>query len=95
MEVVTTVKVSDLEALHAAIAELRLEIKELKEIEKEARAFSIQHTAEQLDVHHCTVRKFIREKKLFAKYIDGTSGKCMVPLWSITAYLKSTKNSNQ
>lgn len=94
MEGITTVKVSDLETLFSQNAQLLAEIKQLKEIEEEAKAYTIQQTADMLNVHHCTIRKFIREKKLFAKYIDGTTGKCMIPLWSIKAYLKSKENSN-
>ncbi len=95
MEDITAIRVSDLQALHAAIIELRSEIKELKEIEKEAKAYTIQETAKMLGLHYCTIRKFTIKGTLFAKYVDGKSGKCIIPLWSIIDYLKSTKNSNQ
>jgi hypothetical protein len=94
MEDITVIKVSELTAMEKLVLILLDEIRELRRIEEEAKAYTIQHTADLLEVHHCTVRKFIKEKKLFAKYIDGRSGKCMVPLWSIKAYLKSKENSN-
>ena len=94
MEGITTIKVSDLETLFNQNAQLLAEIKQLREIEEEAKAYSIQKTANMLDVHYCTVRKFVKEGKLVAKYIDGTIGKCIIPLWSIKAYLKSKENSN-
>ena len=95
MEGITTVKVSDLEALYNLNAQLLSEIRQLKQIEEDAKAYSIQKTAEMLDLHYCTVRNYVKKKILFAKYVDGTKGKCIIPLWSIKAYLKSTKNSNQ
>ena len=95
MEVVTTVKVSDLENLFNLNNQLLSEIRQLRQIEDEAKAYSIQKTADMLDLHYTTVRNFVKKGLLFAKYVDGTHGKCIIPLWSIKAYLKSKENSNQ
>lgn len=94
MEGITTVKVSDLSELFNQISELRAELKKLKEGEEQAKAYTIQQTADLLNVHYCTVRKLIIKGKLFAKFIDGVTGKCIVPLTAIKAYLQSKENSN-
>ena len=94
MEGITTIKVSDLEALFKLNSELLSEIKQLKQIEEDAKAYTIQQTADMLNVHYCTIRKMVIKGKLFSKYIDGTSGKCIIPLWAIKAFLKSKENSN-
>lgn len=95
MEVVTTVKVSDLKELFQEITALRFEIKQLQNNEDQAKAFSVQQTAEMLSLHYNSVRKLIIKQKLFAKFLDGDSGKTIIPLWSIKEYLKSKENSNQ
>ena len=94
MENVSVVKISDLTELFNQLSHLRSEIKQLKESEDDAKAYSIQQTADMLNLHYCSVRKKVIEGKLFAKYLDGHTGKCIIPLWAIKAYLKSTENSN-
>jgi hypothetical protein len=95
MESTIVVKVSDLTELFNQLSLMRSELKQLKESEEEAKAFSIQHAAKLLDLHYNSVRKLVISKKLFSKYLDGDSGKCIIPFWSIKAYLKSKENSNQ
>lgn len=94
MEDTTTVKVSDLTELLNQLSLLRSEVKQLKESEDEAKAFSIQQTANMLNLHYNSVRKLIIKGKLFSKYLAGVSGKCIIPFWAIKAYLKSKENSN-
>lgn len=94
MEGITTVKISDLTELFNQLLAMRSEIKQLKEIEQEAKAYTIQQTADMLNVHYCTVRKLIIKGKLLAKYLDGVAGKCIIPLSSIKAYLQLKEKSN-
>lgn len=94
MEGITTVKISDLTELFNQLLEMRSEIKQLKESADEAKAYTIQQTSEMLNLHYCTVRKLIIKGKLFVKYLDGATGKCIIPLSSIKTYLKSKENSN-
>lgn len=95
MEDLTTIKVSDLTELFRQLAEIRSEIKQLKERDEEVTAFSIQQAAEKLNLHYNSVRKLIIRRKLFSKFLDGDSGKAIIPFWSIKAYLRSKENSNQ
>lgn len=95
MDGITTVKVSDLTEIMNQLSLMRSEIKQLRESEDEAKAFSIQKTAEMLDLHHNSIRRLIHKGKLFAKYLDGMSGKCIIPLSSIKAFLKTIENSNK
>lgn len=94
MEVTTTVKVSDLTNLFDQFSFLRSEIKQLKESEEQLKAFSIQQTAKMLNLHYNSVRKLIISHKLFAKYLDGDTGKCIVPMWAIKEYLEVKEKSN-
>ncbi len=87
MEVTTTVKVSDLTSLFDQLSFLRTEVQQLKESEEQLKAFSIQQTAKMLSLHYNSVRKLIIKGKLFAKYLDGDTGKCIVPMWAIKNYL--------
>ena len=95
MEVTTLVKVSDLTNFFNQLFQLRSEIKQLKESEEQIKAFSIQQTAKMLNLHYNSVRKLIINGKLFAKYLDGDSGKCIVPMWAIKNYLEVKENSNE
>ncbi|MBA3683565.1 MAG: hypothetical protein H0W73_20725 [Bacteroidetes bacterium] len=95
MENLLAIKASDLTELFSQLSEIRKEIKLLKENEEEIKAYTIQKTADFLNVHHCTVRKLIIKGKLFAKFIEGSSGKTIIPYWSIKKYLNSKENSNQ
>lgn len=95
MEVTTLVKVSDLTNFFDQLFQLRSEIKQLKESEEQIKAFSIQQTAKMLNLHYNSVRKLIINGKLFAKYLDGDSGKCIVPMWAIKNYLEVKENSNE
>lgn len=95
MEDWVTVKAADLTKLFNEIAQIRSEIKELKEKEESVKAYSIQQTAELLNLHYNSVRKLIIKGKLFAKYLHEDFGKCIVPFWAIKSYLHSKENSNQ
>lgn len=95
MDGISTVKVSDLSEIFNQLTSLKNEIKQLKDREDELKAFTISQTAEMLNLHYNSVRKLIIHKKLFAKYLEGNSGKTIIPLWSIKAYLQSKENSNQ
>lgn len=88
MEVTTTVKVSDLTNFFDQISLLRSDIQQLREKEEQLKAFSIQQTADMLNLHYNSVRKLIIKGKLFAKYLDGETGKCIVPMWAIKNYLE-------
>ena len=95
MEVTTTVKVTDLTNFFDQLFLLRSEIKQLRESEEQLKAFSIQQTAKMLNLHYNSVRKLILKGKLFAKYLDGETGKCIVPMWAIKNYLQEKENSTQ
>ena len=95
MEVTTTVKVSDLTNLFDQLSLIRTEVKQLKESEEQIKAFSIQQTADMLNLHYNSVRKLILKGKLFAKYLEGETGKCIVPMWAIKNYLQDKENSKQ
>ena len=95
MEDLITVSSSDVKELFKQLLEIRNEIRQLKEKEEEVKAFSIQQAAEILNLHYNSVRKLIIRKKLFAKFLEGESGKTIIPFWSIKVYLKSKENSNQ
>ena len=95
MEVTTTVKVSDLTNFFDQLFQLRSEIKQLRESEEQIKAFSIQQTAKMLNLHYNSVRKLIVKGKLFAKYLDGDSGKCIVPMWAIKEYLEVKEKTNE
>jgi|GEM_PF-2165967 len=92
MEVTTVVKVSDLTNIMEQLALLRSDIKQLKESEDELKAFSIQQTAKLLNLHYNSVRKLILKGKLIGKYLEGETGKCVIPLHSIKQYLQATNN---
>lgn len=95
MEVTTIVKVTDLTNFFDQLFQLRSEIKQLRESEEQLKAFSIQQTANMLNLHYNSVRKLILKGKLFAKYLEGESGKCIVPMWAIKNYLQDKENSKQ
>lgn len=95
MEVTTTVKVSDLTNFFDQISLLRSDIKQLRENEEQLKAFSIQQTAEMLNLHYNSVRKLIIKGKLFAKYLEGKTGKCIVPMWAIKEYLSVKEKSKE
>ena len=94
MENLVLVKASDLDEIKDLITCLRNELQQLKENEEQKMAYGIQQTAEILDLHYNSVRNQIKQGKLFAKYLDGESGKCIVLFWAIKDYLKSEKKSN-
>jgi hypothetical protein len=95
MEETTNVKLSDLTNLIKEFSHLRTEIKQLRESEEQLKAFSIQQTAKMLNLHYNSVRKLIIRHKLFAKYLDGDTGKCIVPLWAIKEYLEIKEQSTE
>lgn len=88
------IKVTDLTELFKQLSEIRSEIRELKEKEEEIKAFSIQQAADLLNLHYNSVRNLIIKGKLFTKFLEGQSGKAVIPFWSIKTYLKSKENSN-
>jgi hypothetical protein len=94
MENLAVVKTSDLTEILNQLSCLRTEVKQLKESEEQIKAYSIQQTAEILNLHYNSVRKLILKGKLFAKYLDGESGKCIVPLWAIKKYLELKEITN-
>ena len=94
MENLAVVKTSDLTEILNQLSCLRTEVKQLKESEEQIKAYSIQQTAEILNLHYNSVRKLIIKGKLFAKYLDGESGKCIVPLWAIKNYLELKEITN-
>jgi hypothetical protein len=94
MENLAVVKTSDLTEILNQLSCLRTEVKQLKESEEQTKAYSIQQTAEILNLHYNSVRKLIIKGKLFAKYLDGESGKCIVPLWAIKNYLELKEITN-
>jgi hypothetical protein len=94
MDNASVIKISDLIEIFNQLSHLPSEIKQLKESANEAKKYTYHQTADMLNLHKCSVRKQVIEGKLFAKYLDGHTGKCIIPLWAIKAYLKSTENSN-
>ncbi len=94
MEELITVRKSELTELFRQLSEIRTELKLIKERDEEIKAFSIQQAADILNLHYNSVRKLIIHKKLFAKFLDGESGKTIIPYWSIKEWLKSKENSN-
>jgi len=95
MEGLVTIKASDLTKLFEEVSLLRGELKELKENEDNSKAYTIQQTADLINVCYNTVRKLIAKGNLFAKYPGETCAKAIIPLWSIKSYLRSKDNSNQ
>jgi excisionase family DNA binding protein len=95
MEEITAVKISDLTQLSNQFSELLSEIKQLREIQEAVKAYTVQETAELLDIHHSTVRRLVTKGKLLCKYLEGNSGKYIIPYLAIKDYLKSTENTNQ
>lgn len=94
MENLAMVKTSELTEILDQLSCLRSEIKQLKESAEQTRAYSIQQTAEILNLHYNTVRKLILNGKIFAKYIEGDSGKCIVPYLAIKKYLEINVTTN-
>jgi excisionase family DNA binding protein len=92
MENITLVKISDLTGILDQIALLRKELADFSNKQDELKAFTIQQTAEMLNLHYNSVRKMILKGTLQAKYIHGNSGKCIIPLTAVKTYLQS-KNS--
>jgi hypothetical protein len=82
------VNADDLRELVREVQALKEEIKLQREGEEKLKAYSIQQTAELLNLHYTSVRKLILTKKLFAKYMHGNTGKCSVPAWAIKEYLQ-------
>jgi len=99
MEGIVIVKVSELNGLLNEIKAVKDEtktikddVKAMRESEEKLKAYSIQKAADLLSLHYTTVRKLILQKKLFAKYLDGDSGKCSVPAWAIKDYLEKSNS---
>lgn len=95
MDGLVTIRISDLDAIFKKLEELKAEIKEIKEKDDLTTALSIEQVAQRLNIHYCSARTLILKGHLFAKYLHGDYGKCMVPLWSLKEYLSKKENSNQ
>lgn len=95
MEGLVTVKASDLQEIFNQLKELRSEVKALKDKEDQTTALSMEQVAKNLNLHYTSVRKLIIAGKLFAKYLNGDKGRCLIPLWSLKEYLSKNENSNQ
>jgi hypothetical protein len=87
MEELSIVKVSDLVEIFNEIKSLRNELKQFKEQEEDNTAFSIEQVAKRLNLHYTSVRSLVIKKKIFAKYLNETHGKCIIPLWALKEYL--------
>lgn len=94
MEGITTVKVSDLTEIIRKLDVLESEIKRSRDIEEEAKAYTIGQAAKLLNLHYNSVRKLIVTGKLFAKYLNGDHGKTIIPLTAIRTFLSSVEDSN-
>ena len=88
MEEIAIVKISELIELLDEIKGIKKEIRELRDNEESLKAYSIQQTADLMNLHYTTVRKLILTKKLHAKYLEGNSGKCSIPAWAIKEYFQ-------
>jgi hypothetical protein len=95
MEGLILLKASDIEAVFNQIILLRAEIKELKELEENTTAFTIEQTAKKLSLHYNSVRRLVIKGKLFAQYLNETHGKCVIPLWAIKKYLSEQQSGNE
>ena len=87
MEGLTTVKVSDLEEIFKEIKSLRTELKDLRENEESTMAYSLEQAAQRLNLNYNTIRRLVLKKKIFAKYLNETHGKCVIPFWALKQYL--------
>jgi hypothetical protein len=87
MEGVALIKTSELTELLNEIKSVKEEVKRLREQEENLKAYSIQQTADLLSLHYNSVRKLVLSRKLFAKFLEGESGKCTIPAWAIKEYL--------
>jgi len=95
MEGLVTVKISDLEEIFKQLQELRKEVKELKEQEENTTAYSLEQVGQKLNLNYYTIRRLVVKGKLFAKYLNDSQGKCIVPLWALKVFLSKKENSNQ
>ena len=81
------IKTSELSELLGEIKSVREEVKQLREQEESLKAYSIQQTADLLNLHYNSVRKLVLSRKLFAKFLEGERGKCTIPAYAIKEYL--------
>ena len=88
MEGIAIVKVSELNGLLDEIKDVKKELRELRDSEENLKAYTIQQTADLLNLHYNSVRKLILQKKIFVKYLDGNNGKCSIPAWALKEYLQ-------
>jgi excisionase family DNA binding protein len=95
MEGLATVKVSDLTEIMKKLTILESEVKLSRQLDEEVKAYSIDQAAGLLNVSYNTVRKLIHTKKIFAKYLCGNYGKCIIPYYALKDYLKSKLDSNE
>jgi len=87
MEGLAVVKISDLEEILNEIKTLRNEVKELRENEENTKAYSLEEAAQRLHLNYNTIRRLVLKKKIYAKYLNETHGKCVIPLWALKQYL--------
>lgn len=90
MEGLSIIKTTELTALIQLVTDLKETVKQLEEKEY-LKAYSIQEIADNLGVDYGTVRKWIIQKKLHAIYVNGNKGRCVIPAWSVKAYLEEYK----
>jgi excisionase family DNA binding protein len=95
MEGLVTVRASDLTEIMKKLTILESELKLSRQLDEEVKAYSIDQAAELLNVSYNTVRKLIHTKKVFAKYLCGTYGKCIIPYRALKEYLQSKEDSNK
>ena len=89
MEKLIMVKVSDLTNIFNQLTQLRSELLAIRDTEKYVRAYSIGEAASMMNITSSSVRALIRNGELHIKYLNTIDRECIVPYWSIKAYLEN------
>lgn len=89
MEGLVLLKTSDLGEILLEIKAVKEELRQFREKEENLKAYTIQQAADLIGLHYNSVRKLILNKRLHSVYLDGESGKCSIPAWSIKEYLQN------
>lgn len=96
MEGLVIVKASDVEAaftkLFAEVNALRNELNDLREKERELKAYTAEETAKLIGFHPKTIRKMVRRKILSAVHAVSGKGSYRITWKSIQEFLE---NRNQ
>ena len=87
MEGLITVKVSDVEEIFRQLEALRKELKQIREREESTISYSLEQAAQKLNLNYNTIRRLVVKKKIYAKYLNETHGKCVIPFWALKEYL--------